>query len=203
MALVASPAGNGRPRCPRHARTRPRVAKYSIRIAWHHGASGFLAPERPRPVAHLAGREDPDLAVPLITPCNQPSCGSREISAVRRGYDTRSDRRLSSTERSFCRCARRPVRLLRHGWQVKNSPGVGGRLLEAAGQTGIDCGAVAGSVDARGKGTDRPGRGGPVRWRWAAAWVTSVPNRCWVSVGGGRGFHEGEGMHGSGASSAN
>ena len=81
MALVASPAGNGRPRCPRHARTRPRVAKYSIRIAWHHGASGFLAPERPRPVAHLAGREDPDLAVPLITPCNQPSCGSREISA--------------------------------------------------------------------------------------------------------------------------
>ena len=65
----------------RHARTRPRAAKYSIRIAWHRGASGFLAPERPRPVAHLAGREDPDLAVPLITPCNQPSCGSREISA--------------------------------------------------------------------------------------------------------------------------
>ena len=99
MALVASPAGNGRPRCPRHARTRPRVAKYSIRIAWHHGASGFLAPERPRPVAHLAGREDPDLAVPLITPCNQPSCGSREISAVRCGNGARTACGVDRAER--------------------------------------------------------------------------------------------------------
>lgn len=114
MALVASPAGNGRPRCPRHARTRPRVAKYSIRIAWHHGASGFLAPERPGPVAHLAGREDPHLAVPLITPCNQPSCGSREISAVLHALAAREHRRW--------RRARRDVLYVSGG---KDRPGSG------------------------------------------------------------------------------
>src|SRR5947209_1607686 len=36
-------------------------------------------------------------------------------------------------------------------WRVKNSPGAGSRLLEAAGQTGIECGTVAGFVDARGR----------------------------------------------------
>jgi hypothetical protein len=45
-----------------------------------------------------------------------------------------------------------------------------------------------------------PNTGWTVRWRWAAAWVMSLPNRCWVSVGNG--FYEGEGVHGPGALSA-
>src|SRR5947209_18099809 len=69
-------------------------------------------------------------------------------------------------------------------WRVKNSPGAGRRLLEAAGQTGIECGTVAGSVDARGRkgSTALAGRGWalmiPGARRQRAAWVGIVGGSC-------------------------